>query len=358
MVGYLCDNVPEELILAAGFLPYRLSGDPRHGTEHLERYLQPFAAPFAARNRGVGFVDVILEMLLSGEFDFLDYLIVPHTRKSIQAFYRELTLAQQSNPSLHIPELFYLDRAYTPFYAAEVFNRQLLVDLRDQLQAWSGSAITDAALAEAIEVTNTSKRLLQRLAGLRAADPPRISGVDALALIATAFFMDKREHNRLLQSAIDAAPADRLRSGPRIFVGGSPLDNVGLYELVEAYGAVVVAEDHCWGNRCGEFEVDTGLPPFEALADRYHRKPACSIEFPQARVVERCVGRACAARVDGAIFFVIEGDGVHVWDTPEEIAGLERCDIPSLFLDRQPYRPEEMQPHRARVAEFLGTLQQ
>ena len=36
VVGYLCDNVPEELIMAAGFLPYRLSGDPRVGADALD----------------------------------------------------------------------------------------------------------------------------------------------------------------------------------------------------------------------------------------------------------------------------------------------------------------------------------
>lgn len=356
VVGYLCDNVPEELIVAAGFLPYRLSGDPRASTESLERYVKPFAAPFSARNRGVGFVDSMLAMVLSGQLDFLDYLIVPHTRKAIQAFYRELTLAKQSYVSLRIPELFYLDRAYTPFYAAEVFNRQCLFELRAQLEAWSGQTMTDAAIAHAIEITNRSRHLLQQLAVLRAADPPRIRGVDALQVIATSFFMDKREHNDLLQSLVHQAPSDNSTAGPRLFVGGSPLDNLSFYELVESCGAVVVAEDHCWGNRCGEFEADTGLPPFEALADRYHRKPACSIEFPMARVVDRCVGRASAAQVDGAVFFVMEGDGVHVWDTPEQIAALERTGVPTLVLNQQPYQLDYPEPIRASLSEFVGTL--
>ena len=93
VVGYLCDNVPEELIVAAGFLPYRLSGDPMEGTEAIERFVKPFAGPFSARNRGVGFTDAMLNMLLRGHYAFLDYLIIPHTRKAIQAYYRELTLA-------------------------------------------------------------------------------------------------------------------------------------------------------------------------------------------------------------------------------------------------------------------------
>ncbi|HLZ24602.1 MAG TPA: 2-hydroxyacyl-CoA dehydratase family protein [Ktedonobacterales bacterium] len=356
VVGYLCDNVPEELILAAGFLPYRLSGAPAFATEPLERYVQPFAAPFSARNRGVGFVDAILAMLLSGQFDFLDYLIVPHTRKAIQAFYRELTLAKQSDASLRLPELFYLDRAYTPFYAAEVFNRQSLVELRAQLESWSGHELGATALADAIETTNISRSLLRRIAELRSADPPRISGVNALQMIGASFFMDKREHNQLLQAFIDEAPADGLSGRPRLFVGGSPLDNLSFYELVESCGAVIVAEDHCWGNRCGEFQADTSLPAFEALADRYHRKPACSIEFPMARVLERCAGRASAARVNGAIFFVMEGDGVHIWDTPQEVAALEHDGVPCLVLNRQPYRLDDAEALRARLTEFTGTL--
>lgn len=88
----------------------------------------------------------------------------------------------------------YLDRAYTPFCAAEVFDRECLLQLKNQLVLWSGQPITDAAHTEAIEVTHTSRRLLQQLTALRAADPPRVSGVDALQVIATAYLMDKREH--------------------------------------------------------------------------------------------------------------------------------------------------------------------
>ena len=137
VVGYLCDNVPEELILAAGFMPYRLSALPNTGTDAIERYVQPFAAPFSARNRGVGFTDSMLNLLLSNAFDFLDYLIVPHTRKTIQAFYRELNLAREAFPELRLPELYYLDRAYTPFYTSEIFNRRCVLDLQATLEGWS-----------------------------------------------------------------------------------------------------------------------------------------------------------------------------------------------------------------------------
>jgi benzoyl-CoA reductase/2-hydroxyglutaryl-CoA dehydratase subunit BcrC/BadD/HgdB len=119
---------------------------------------------------------------------------------------------------------------------------------------------------------------------------------------------------------------------------------------------VIVAEDHCWGNRCSEFPLDPSMPPFEALAERYHRKPACSIEFPMARVVDRCLARATSARVDGALFFVLEDDGVHVWDTSAEIAAFEQAGIPCLHLKQQPYWITQPDPLRATIQAFVDRL--
>jgi benzoyl-CoA reductase/2-hydroxyglutaryl-CoA dehydratase subunit BcrC/BadD/HgdB len=358
VVGYLCDNVPEELILAAGLFPYRLSGHPEAGTDAIQRYVQPFAPPFSARNRGIGFSDAILNQLLEGAFDFLDFLIVPHTRKTIQAIYRELSLVAEANPELRLPEMHYLDRAYTPFYTSEVFNRAAILELKAKLEEWSGQSITDSALTQAIETTNTSRRLLQQVLQLRFMNPPRLSGTDALQITSTAAFMLKSDHNGLLETLLaETLPGRPALHGPRLFLAGSPIDNLELYDLVESCGAVIVAEDHCWGMRCAEFLLDPGQPPLEALADRYHRKPACSIDFPMARVVERCVARATAGAVDGALFFVYEGDGVHIWDTPEEIDALEqRLGIRCLYLKQQPYavtRPEDV---RDSIREFVGSL--
>jgi benzoyl-CoA reductase/2-hydroxyglutaryl-CoA dehydratase subunit BcrC/BadD/HgdB len=357
VVGYLCDNVPEELIAAAGFLPYRLSGDPHVGREAVEQYVQPFALPFSARSQRPGFVEAMLDMLLAGAFDFVDFLVVPHTRKAIQAMYRELTLAGHAYPELALPVLEFLDRAYTPFFASEVFNRQRLVELKARLEEWSGRTVTTDVLTGAIALTNETRALLQQLTELRHASPPRLSGVAALRVIGAAAFMPKDEYNRLLRRALtEVGSAAEARDSVRLFVGGSPHEHTQLYEIVESCGATVVAEDHCWGTRLAEFPLDPSLDPFEALADRYHRKPACSIAFPLATVVDACTRRAVAANVDGAIFFVLRGDAGHVWDTPDEIRSLQANGIPSLYLAYQPYwsaRPDEL---RASVGAFVSSI--
>ena len=188
-------------------------------------------------------------------------------------------------------------------------------------------------------------------------DPPRCSGVDALQLIGASTWVHPEDCNPLLEQALDEdLSGAEARIGPRLFVGGSPLDHLQLYQAIEDCGATVVAEDHCWGNRCGEYPVDPTMPALEGLADRYHRKPACSIDFPMQRVVDRCVGRAQSAAVDGAIFYVFEGDGVHVWDTPDEVAALEGLNVPCLYLKQQPYWSEDPESLRPTLREFVGSL--
>jgi benzoyl-CoA reductase/2-hydroxyglutaryl-CoA dehydratase subunit BcrC/BadD/HgdB len=355
VVGYLCDNVPQELILAAGFLPYRLSGDPHQGHAAVERWVQPFAAPFSAGTRGLDFIDSMLDMVLAGRYDFLDYLIVPHTRKAIQAMYRELVLATQQQAELTLPELWYLDRAYTPFYAAEVFNREQLLAFKGQLETWSGQSISPEALSAAVAMVDDNRRLARQVLSWRTADSPRLSGVEALAVLGPSHWMPPGEHSALLRRLLDEPPPPRPVL-PRLFMGGSPLDHPQVYELIESCGATIVDEDHCWGSRCADARVDSTLEPFETLAKRYHCTSACSIEFPLDAVIQGTVARAARAGVDGAIFFVYGGDGVHVWDTPDELLAMQRQGIPTLHLSRQPYWIADSDAFRQQVQPFISSL--
>lgn len=95
--GNLSDNVPE-LTMEKAFLAFRLSRGLRDSGDDLERNVQRFMTSFSVGKRSMGFVDALLSKLLSGDLDFLDYLIISPTCEGIQALYRELTLAASGDP--------------------------------------------------------------------------------------------------------------------------------------------------------------------------------------------------------------------------------------------------------------------
>lgn len=347
VAGYFCDIVPEELILAAGFFPLRLSGDPWGGTQAVDVLLFRPAGP------PEGFVHSILNMLLTGKYDFLDYLIIPRTRVSIQRLYSILVSLKESNPELKLPELYFFDNLHTTFLTSQLYNRDRMYDLKKKLEEWSGKEITDEALQQAISIGNENKMLLKKVADLRAAEMPRISGVEALQIIGSSMFMLKGEHNKLLRQFLEEADRLPTKDGVRLFIESSPLDNLQFYENVESYQAIIVGEDNCWGNRYSDVPVDTSLNPMEAIVNRYNNKSPCPYMYPLKRRVEYLLQNTLDVKAQGVVFNLLEFDDYQRWEIPDQIKTLEKEGIPALYLKGQPYLISEPELVKTEVRKFI-----
>jgi benzoyl-CoA reductase subunit C len=341
VVGYLCDYVPDELILAAGFFPLRLSGAPAANENNPES------------GSAEGFVSTTLNMLLAGKYDFLDYLVIPHARDSVYQMYSILKNIKASDAGNKLPELFFLDHLHPVFLMNQEYNRDRMVEFKKQLEKWSGKRIAKESLTRAIGIGNENKALLKKMAGLRMAETPRISGVEALQIIGSSMFMLKEENSRLLRDYLGESGKLTARKGTKLFVSGSPTDNLQFYEVVESCDATIIAEDNCWGNRSFDVPVDTFSDPFEAIVDRYQIKPPCPHDLPLSRRITYCVEKAKEAKAEGVIVNVLELDNIQTWEVPKKIAALEQKGIPSLHLKRLPYFISDPEPLQTSVKEFM-----
>jgi len=355
VLGYVSSSMPEELAAAAGFLPYRLSGDPQAGFDTLGRYYYPLADKSLPGSRvmSLEFVNAIMQAVFSGRYDFLDYLVIPYARKAVLALYTHFSVARAAYPELKIPELYLLDRTITPFYAGGLYNRGRILDFKAWLEASGGHPVTDGLLAAAIAEGNETRRLLSEISALRAQG--RILGAEALAVFGASRFMPKATFNPLAERAVGEAGARTTRTGPRLFVSGSPLDNTDLYALIEDCGATVVGESHDWGAPMADLPLNTAAPPLEAIAERFHKSPPDLI-FPLDAAVADVVGRAKACGAEGVVFHVYRHDDHELFDVPAKRAALEAAGIPTLYLQEQPYRIEDPAPVRAAVTQFLADL--
>ncbi len=348
VVGYFCDTVPDELIMAAGFFPLRLSGDPNSGTEEIDKYLESFYE---------GFVRTSLNMLLTGKYDFVDFLVIPRARDSVAQMYSHLCNIQSLNPAVKLPVFYFLPQVQPRSYMSEFYNRDRILDFKKKLEEWAGKKITAKALSRAIAITNENRMLLQEVAALRAADPPRISGVEALQIIGSGMFMLKEEHNKLLREFLKGADRLPARAGARLFIEGSPLDNLAFYELVESCPATIVAEDNCWGNRYSDVLIDTSLEPLEAITSRYHNKSPCPyVMFPPDLRAEYCRDKAVEARAQGVIFYILDWDAAQLWDYPDQSRVLAEKGIPTVRFIKQNYRLSEPERLKTEIKKFITAV--
>ena len=125
VVAYMCDNFPQELVAAAGMLPFRLRGDPSAPTPNVARYVEPDRSAMVTVP---AFVDAMLEPLVAGEYEFVDYVVVPHGRKAIETGYESLIRARKAGAPMRPVKLFYLDKSW-------VHARLGLVRVRPKLSA-------------------------------------------------------------------------------------------------------------------------------------------------------------------------------------------------------------------------------
>ena len=349
VVGYFCDIVPEELILAAGFFPFRLYGNPSGKTDIARQHIVP------RHPMREDFVHSMLNMLLTGEYDFLDYLIIPHTRDSIHRLYQTLVMLRESNPDIRVPEFHFLDTVHSNLFSGEQYLHNQFMALKNKLEEWSGKSITDTSLSQAIAVTNENRKLLKKVAELRAAEKPRISGADALQIIGSSMFMLKEEHSELLKQYLINEKELPYIDGIRLFVSGSPLDNLQLYEVIESNNAVVVSEDNCWGNRYSDIPIEESLDPLEAITDRYYNKSPCPRMYPLKWLTEYSVKSAVEARSQGVICYVFENAVAEAWATPDKIKEFQSKGIPVLSLKDQKYLISEPEVLGEIIKNFLDT---
>ena len=77
VIGYLGNEVPEELIIAAGFLPLRICGDPNL-IDEAKTYLEE------------GFDSLIraqFSAIISGKYDVIDYLVIANSSDPLVRVY-------------------------------------------------------------------------------------------------------------------------------------------------------------------------------------------------------------------------------------------------------------------------------
>lgn len=347
VVGYIGTDVPEELMLAAGIFPLRVTGDPAHSTALADRYLPP-AAQATVRS--------LLNRILDGTYAFLDHLVLSNSSEGLLRLFYFLREIKRRESYPGMPDIAFFEFLHTKFRTSALYNRDRVSEFKQMLEEWSGKGIDDVMLRDAIKICNENRKLLQEIARWRVESPPHLSGTDALQIIDSSMFMLKRDHNALLHQLLSEKETLTSREGVRLFVEGESLDNLQLYELVEACAATIVAEDSDWGNRYFDTLVDENSDPLDAIVERYQfgaPRPTKSTVQERVDYLSRQVE---ATKPDGVLFYTLAGENPTMWDYPEQRTAIEAMGIPTLSLDHQPYQLDTRDEMKNRITSFIQSV--
>ncbi len=267
VIGLLCTYVPEEIISAAGMLPWRITGTWKEAIPLAGVYRPEMTCRYCSH---------VLESVLSGELSFLDGIIGTQVDDDFKRLMDVLKAIKQ-------PEFVHM--MYLPHVSNKItldMWKKSILELQDALENLSGVRIDYGELCRQVEIYNKMRDILMRIYEMRKRETPPLTGAEVLGITTAARVMPREEFNKEMESLwqyIEKRSLPLNWKRPRILMISEYLDHPGYVEIVEKSGAVVVMDDFDTGSRYFWNNVNMNNSSgdiFYAIADRYLNKPAAA----------------------------------------------------------------------------------
>lgn len=343
VLGYLCTYFPEELAYAAGVLPVRIMGEPEMD-DVTERYIYGAFCPLSRD---------ILAAGLKGKYDYLDGIAYAECCMHFRHIF--------GNWRLHIPTPYnyYVSvPAHVENPRAATMFRGELTAFKKDIEAWTGTTITEESLHDAVRIYNANRQLMRQIYQMRRVDKPPVSGTEVFEMVLSSQVMDKEEHNRLLTEAIGGLSKRKTDgyAGIRLMLLGSDITDTRLVRMIESMGAVFVIDELCSGSGYVWNDVIPQDDLLFAIALRYLDKPRCPLkDIRYRRRVAHVSQLAEDYNVRGAIIALQKHCHPQQFDIPEVRQALEKRYIPIHFIEHDGHIP--VGEYRTRIEAFLDMFQ-
>jgi len=262
IIGTQCSGIPEEIIHAAGILSMRVRAPGLQSTKNADAHLHRINCSYTRS---------ILEMLMSGQLDFLDGFVTANT------CCHHLRLAGEIEDKSRFRFLHYFQMNHSIGRGGREWLLEEMKKLIGHLEDIFQTTISDDALKKTISVYNKTRQLMTQLNELRKKEPPPVTGVEYMNIVLTGMSIPREKFNEKLEALLPALEKRQITNHrPRLLIMGGACDSPEFIDFIESKGATVVADGMCYGGRHYMGLIDeTAKDTLEAIADRYLARFPC-----------------------------------------------------------------------------------
>ena len=257
-IGVMPYYAPEELVAAAGMIPFGMWGSNNKTISRAKEYCATFYCTIAQLD---------LEMLLDGTMDLLDGVITPTICDTLRPMSQNIRVAMSEK----LPCIFL---AHPQNRRAE-FGMKFCIDqyshVKGELEKIAGAPITDEALSETIKLYNKSRAARREFVKLANDHCDVITPTKRSAVLKAAWFMDKAAYTEKL-AALNAELAALSKcdwKGTKVVTSGIICDNPKLLEIFEENHIAIAADDVAHESRAFRVDAPETGDPMTALAQQF-----------------------------------------------------------------------------------------
>lgn len=320
-IGFACAYTPLPLLVASGFVPYRVL-PMTEAPDQTGRVLHDNLCPH---------VKSILDRALAGDLPPLAGMVFMNSCDAMRRLYDAWSTVPGSAPAVLIDLPVTADEASRAFFTGELRR------LAGTLETWGGRMPTAEELQRAIGVYNALAALLRALTkrvdgGMPAEGPALLqetfNRASTSSFDETAAFVQGLLAEPVQGDAPDAVP---------LYLFGNVLPDPEAFRLFAACGARITASDLCSGTRLFQkVEVDAGVDPYAGLATALLGRKPCARTFDPARPVrlaEEILDQARAVGARGVIGHTVKFCDPYLARLAAVRRTLQEAGMPFLVLE-------------------------
>ena len=312
-------ETPEEIILAAGLIPYRLFGDSNLELEKANEHIPPTHCLWT-RN--------LLEQALNGLQEDIVGIVTTHgcdrTNREFDIWFK----------CLDLEFMYFLNSPRKRDNLALKFFIDDLHEFISQIEENFNVEITEANLKENIKKMNKLRKLLREISEYR--KDFKLKGSEFHKLVRTIQQINKDNAIELLESKLEQLKAVEQfehKNLKNVLITGSDIDDTTFIEFLEENGLHIIIDDLGVGTKYFSNDVEEEGNPIENLAKYHLSKPILSTKFPSYNRFEVLEKLAKEYQVDGVINVAQKFCEPVLYDHPYLSKKFKELGIPYLFIE-------------------------
>lgn len=313
--------VPEELVYAAGAIPFGVWG-AIGSTVEAKKYFPPFYCSICQMS---------LEMGLTHKLDKLSGMMITGLCDTLKGFSQNWRAGVDSVPMIYVSQPQNRALPAGREYAVESYT-----EVKQQVEECADAIIDDEALSAAIKLYNEWRAAMREFVDLAGSHPGEVSVASRVAVIDAGYYMDKKEHLEIVREInrlLSAVPPS-VEGYKKVVLCGIYEDIPTISSILDENGYAVVADDLAKESRAFSLRVPETGDPLEALADGWCSLKNDSILFdPHKEHVGSVVAKAKDAHASGVVILLAKFCDPEEFEAPLVANACKDAGIPCLTVE-------------------------
>ena len=324
-IGVLPYYAPEELVHAAGMVPFGIWGSNTKTISLAKEYCATFYCTIA---------QLALEMLLDDTLKDLDGVITTTLCDTLRPMSQNIRVAMEGK----MPTIF-LAHPQNRFDENGIqFTKHQYELVKKDLEKIAGKEITDADLKKTIGIYNEFRATARKFVQLAGQHPDIISARNRSSVLKAAWFTEKEEYTKKLRELNALLEKEPLKEwkGTKIVVSGIIFDNPELLKIFEDNNIAIVWDDVAHESRSFKTDCPDDSDPMLALAKQFaavdHDILLYDVHADKNRRAEYVAKMCKENKADGLILFMQQFCDPEEMEYPYLKKELDAQHIPHIKL--------------------------